>query len=315
MKLLSYRGADGAETGIVAADGTVMSLQAAHVLNPAVPPCLPALLAGTQDQLAAAEVAAAAVASTVHGHRLPRTSELACLPPILRPGKVICIAGNYSEHLAEWDLPNVTRAEVPVPWLFLRPPTALLGSGAPLVIPEPMGDADWELELAVIVGQPGRNLSAEGALQHVTGYTIFNDLYARTLRFPAGRPRPPWDMFFDWYEGRCFDRTAPCGPFLVTANEVPDPQSLEMTLWANGEVRQRSSTAEMLFSVAECLAFASSLMTLEAGDVVATGTCAGSGLSTGQFLRDGDILEAEIGGLGHQRNVVRLEGPGLRKQQ
>lgn len=303
MRIVSYRQGGGVETGVVLPDGAVVDLATLHARDAAMPRSVTELLAAGRPAMERVERAAADALR--QGPQLALT-ELQLLPPVPHPGKVVCIAGNYAEHLVEWNMPRFSREELRVPWLFLRPPTSLLASGAPLIVPTMMGEPDWELELAAVVGRAGRNLAPTQALQHVAGYTIFNDLYARRLRLPDGRPSREWDKFFEWYEGRCFDGTAPCGPLLVTADEVPDPQSLAMTLWVNGTVRQRSNTAGMLFSVAECLAFASSFMTLEPGDIVSTGTCGGAGLATDDHLRDGDVVEAEIQGLGRQRNQVSV---------
>lgn len=300
MKIVSYRQGGGVETGVVLPGGAVVGLATLHARDVGMPRSVAELLAGGRPAMERVERSAA------DAHEMPQLTltELDLLPPVPRPGKVVCVAGNYAEHLVEWNMPRFTREELRVPWLFLRPPNALLASGAPLVLPQLAGEPDWELELAVVIGRAGRDIAPAHAIEHVAGYTIFNDLYARTLRLPEDRRPRQWDPFFEWYEGKCFDGTAPCGPFLTTVDEVPDPQSLAMTLWVNGAVRQRSNTGEMLFSIGECLAFASSFMTLDPGDIVATGTCAGAGLATGEYLQDGDVLEAEIAGLGRQRNRI-----------
>jgi 2-keto-4-pentenoate hydratase/2-oxohepta-3-ene-1,7-dioic acid hydratase in catechol pathway len=158
---------------------------------------------------------------------------------------------------------------------------------------------DWEAELGVVIGRGGRHLAVEDALDAVFGYVAANDVSARSL--DLGYERDTDDSavkFFDWLEGKWCDGFAPMGPWILTADEVPDPQALGVRLTLNGEVRQSGSTADMIFTVAELVAFASRLMTLEPGDVLLTGTPAGVGAASGRFLTAGDEMTVSVDGLG-----------------
>lgn len=177
---------------------------------------------------------------------------------------------------------------------------AIAGPDDVFVIPEISAAADWEVELAVVIGRGGRNILVDRALSHVFGYATSNDLSLRALdRIGFERDTSnPWVGFFDWLEGKWADHSAPVGPYLVTADEVPDPQTLEISLRLNGEVRQQASTADMIFSCAELIAFASRLCTLRPGDIILVGTPSGVGATTGTSLKDGDVMVAEVEGLG-----------------
>jgi 2-keto-4-pentenoate hydratase/2-oxohepta-3-ene-1,7-dioic acid hydratase in catechol pathway len=221
------------------------------------------------------------------GRRLDRARLLA---PIPRPGKnVVCTGRNYAEHAAER---GVGPPERPV--YFTKAPTAVIGPGAPIVHHAVTEALDHEVELAVVVGRGGRDLGPEAALDHVFGYTIVNDVTARDLQ----RARQ------QWFKGKSLDTFCPMGPALVTADEVPDPQQLGLRLRVNGEIRQAATTAQMIFGVADLLADLSTALTLEPGDILATGTPSGVGAATGRYLRPGDVVEAEIDGLGVLRNPV-----------
>jgi len=164
---------------------------------------------------------------------------------------------------------------------------------------------DWELELAVVIGRRCRNLPVEQALAAVAGYTIINDISARTIDYGNERNDYAWREYFDWLMGKWPDSFAPLGPYLVTDDDVPDPQQLDMRLTLDGELRQHASTRDMIFGVAEIIAFASRFMTLEPGDLIATGTPSGVGDATGTYLRPGNVMEASITGLGTLRTPVQ----------
>ena len=151
----------------------------------------------------------------------------------------------------------------------------------------------------MVIGKRGKNIALEDALSYVAGYTVINDVSARTSEWglPSRNPTE-WDLFFDWLNGKWPDGFAPTGPWLVTADEIPDPQALQMTLKVNGTEHQNASTGDMIFSVAELIAFSSRFMTLEPGDTYATGTPSGVGDATGTYLKDGDVMEAWVEGIG-----------------
>jgi 2-keto-4-pentenoate hydratase/2-oxohepta-3-ene-1,7-dioic acid hydratase in catechol pathway len=205
------------------------------------------------------------------------------LPPVL-PGKIICVGRNYVEHAREHD------SEVPeVPLLFLKPPSTIIGPGDKILLPPQSQRVEHEAELAVVIGRRGRWISPEQATDHVLGYTIANDVTARDLQFRDGQ----------WTRGKGFDTFCPFGPWIETEF---DPADALVTCHVNGEMRQMASTRDMVFSVRQVIAFISSVMTLEPGDLLLTGTPAGVGL-----LVPGDVVEVTIAGLGTLRNPVAAE--------
>ncbi|MFE0151689.1 fumarylacetoacetate hydrolase family protein [Nonomuraea sp. NPDC059007] len=226
------------------------------------------------------------------------------LTPLLNPGKLLGVAANYQDHVAEAGAEPLDKSRL-APRLFLMPPTALLAHGRPIPLPRVSEQVDWEAELAVVIGRTAKDLDAETALDAVAGYCVANDVSARSVGY--GYPRDlddPAVRFFDWLAGKWLDGFAPLGPYLVTADEVGDPQALDVELRVNGRVRQRGSTKDMIFTVAELVAFASRLMTLSPGDVLMTGTPAGVGATTGEFLAAGDEVSVSISGLGTLVNPV-----------
>jgi 2-keto-4-pentenoate hydratase/2-oxohepta-3-ene-1,7-dioic acid hydratase in catechol pathway len=226
------------------------------------------------------------------------------LAPVLRPPKLLALARNFQDHITEGGGQPVDKQRV-VPKLFLKPSSAIIGPDAPLCLPSISSTTDWEVELAVIIGTRCRNVAVEDALGMVFGYTIANDVSARTTDWHVERDEDIWNGFFDWLNGKWPDGFAPLGPYLLTADEVPDPQNLELSLHLNGVQRQHSSTREMISTVAETIAFASRFMTLEPGDVIETGTPSGVGATTGSYLTSGDVMEARIEKLGVLRTPVQ----------
>jgi len=222
--------------------------------------------------------------------------EMTLLAPIPRPTKIIAIGLNYRDHAEE------TGQQLPeAPILFSKPPTATIGHGANIIIPDGASQIDYEVELGVVIGKSGHNIPVDTALDYVGGYTVFNDVSARDYQFRDGQ----------WFRGKSFDTFAPMGPCLTLPDQIQDPQDLQMQLRLNGKTRQNSSTANMVFSVAELIADISQVMTLEPGDVIATGTPAGVGFKVKPkpvFLQPGDVVEAEIDGIGILRNPVEKDG-------
>ena len=225
------------------------------------------------------------------------------LAPLLRPPKLLALAGNYQDHITEGGGKPVDKTRV-VPKLFLKPSSAIVGPEAPLCLPSISSTTDWEVELAVIIGTRCRNVGVDQALDVVFGYTIANDISARTTDWGVQRDENPWNQFFDWLNGKWPDSFAPLGPYILTADEVPDPQALDISLDLNGQRQQSSSTRHMIFGVAETIAFASRFMTLEPGDIIETGTPSGVGAARGMYLKSGDVLEARIQSLGVLRTPV-----------
>jgi 2-keto-4-pentenoate hydratase/2-oxohepta-3-ene-1,7-dioic acid hydratase in catechol pathway len=215
------------------------------------------------------------------------------LPPVLDPRKIICLGLNYRDHAAE------TNAVIPRdPILFSKYATALIGHGEAIVLPPVSQEVDYEAELVVVVGKKGRNITEGDALSHVAGYMVGHDVSARD-----------WQLKKDgkqWMVGKTFDTFAPTGPCLVTADEIPDPHSLRIQFRLNGQTMQDSNTKQMIFSVAQTLAYISQVCTLQPGDLIFTGTPSGVGVARKPpvYLKGGDVTEVEIEKLGVLRNPV-----------
>jgi 2,4-diketo-3-deoxy-L-fuconate hydrolase len=229
---------------------------------------------------------------------LPREA-VELLPPIGAPPKLLLLAGNYAAHVREQGEVAKERDET-FPYVFMKPPsTTLVGDGHEVKLPAVSAShIDHEVELAIIIGRQAHRVTAQEALRHVAGYTIVNDLSDRGFHPNPDRHERPRDKFFDWLHGKWHDGFCPCGPCLVSADEIPDPQSLELRLTVDGEVRQAGSTAEQVFTVAQVIEFVSAWVTLEPGDIISTGTPAGVGNASGKFLQAGQEMVASITGIG-----------------
>lgn len=238
-------------------------------------------------------------------------TEVRLRAPIANPRKILALAGNYASHIQEGGGAAPDKSHF-TPQVFVKPPTTLIGPDDAIRLPGDLCTAvDYEGELAVVIGASCRAVPVEEALEYVAGYVNYNDVSGRHLNVSTQRDEGPRTGFFDWLNGKWFDTFGPLGPALVTPDELGDPQSLLLQTRVNGEVRQRASTGDMIFSVAETIAWISRFLTLEPGDVIATGTPAGVGSATGTYLRPGDVVEVEIGGLGILRNpVVGPNGEG-----
>jgi 2-keto-4-pentenoate hydratase/2-oxohepta-3-ene-1,7-dioic acid hydratase in catechol pathway len=282
VKLLRVGPAGAERPALLDENGSLRDLSAV------VPDIGPALLAdpGGLDRVRAAAAAG-----------LPEVDAagLRVGPPLARPGKIVCIGLNYHDHARE------TGAAIPAePILFMKAPDTVVGPYDDVLVPRGSGKTDWEVELAVVIGRTARYLgSREEALAHVAGYAVANDVSEREFQIERGG---------QWDKGKNCETFNPLGPWFVTADEVPDPQALAMRLWVNGEPKQESSTAEMIFPVAEIVRYLSHFMTLYPGDVINTGTPSGVALGHPDpkpYLRAGDVVELEIAGLGRQRQELK----------
>ncbi|MET7989411.1 fumarylacetoacetate hydrolase family protein [Amycolatopsis sp. NPDC005232] len=225
----------------------------------------------------------------------PETASLRVGPPLASPGKVLCIGMNYRRHAEE------TGAAVPTePVLFMKAPDVIVGPHDDVLIPRRSTSTDWEVELGVVIGKQARYLdSVEEALQYVAGYVVSNDVSEREFQLHRGG---------QWDKGKNCETFNPLGPVLVTADEVPDPQDLGLRTWVNGKKVQDSSTKDMVFTVAEIIHYLSQFMVLRPGDLINTGTPEGVALGQPEpkpYLREGDVVELEIDGLGRQRQTLR----------
>ncbi len=229
------------------------------------------------------------------------------LAPIPRPGKILALAGNYSEHIKEAGLSlglSDSPRKTTVPRPFLMPTTAVIGPDQQIPWPVYSEQIDYEIELAVVIGQKAKCIQPQEALDYIAGYTTCNDVSARSVTFKTHRQQRPWDEFYDWLNGKWADGFFPMGPYLLTHDEVAEVQNLNMTLTVNGEIRQKANTSQMIYPVADIVSFLSHIMTLEPGDVIATGTPSGVAMATGRFLQPGDRIECAIDNLGTLTNTL-----------
>lgn len=223
-----------------------------------------------------------------------RLSEVTVLAPVPRPPKLICVGLNYRDHAVE------SKMEIPkVPTIFSKFSSSVIGPGAHIVLPKNSTQPDYEAEFAFVIGTGGRHIAAADWQQHVFGYTLINDVSARDFQMATSQ----------WLMGKTFDTFAPMGPYLVTADEVPDPHTLDITMKINGEVLQSSNTRELIFKIPDLIAYLSSVVTLEPGDVVSTGTPAGVGFARKppRFLQAGDDVIVRVDRVGELRNSVIAE--------
>lgn len=308
MKLLSFSlnssaaGSSEIRFGALLSGERVLDLTNVY---PTALACLDAGEAGLETVRGAVERAenGAVLAGPVHV-----LSSIQLRAPVPGARKLLALAGNYQDHIREGGRETHTKEET-YPYFFLKPgSTALVGSGEPVIHPKIGRKIDYEGEFVIVIGKRGKHISVEDAYQYVAGYTILNDVSERGLAVKDGplatRER---DKFFDWLVGKWFDSGAPCGPWLVTKDEIEEPHTLGLRTRVNGEVRQNASTADMIFTVPEILAFISRVLTLEPGDLIATGTPGGVGSARGLFLQPGDTVEVEIERIGLLRNSFVAE--------
>lgn len=220
-----------------------------------------------------------------------QTEDVTLRPPLMHPQKVIGVGLNYKDHAEEF------KGQLPKqPLLFAMYASAIIGPGESIVIPQMSRQIDYEAELAVVIGRRARQVPVETAVEYIAGYTAFNDVSARDLQFGDGQ----------WLRAKSFDTFAPMGPYLVTRNELGDGSGLGIELRLNGKIMQKSTTSNLIFDVPNLVSYISRIMTLEVGDVIATGTPAGVGFVRNPpvFMQAGDIVEVEIEGIGQLRNPV-----------
>ncbi|MET3762275.1 fumarylacetoacetate hydrolase family protein [Sphingomonas sp. UYEF23] len=232
--------------------------------------------------------------------------------PIARPGKMLHAGANYGEHVKEMAAYNVAAGNADParrftgekdgaqPYLFLKASSALTGAYDDIALPPGEHQMDWEAELAVVIGRRGRGIAVADAADHIAGYMVTNDLCCRDLLWRADRP----NFKTDWLSSKSHDGFAPMGPLFVPRAFAGATDAQTLRLAVNGEVKQQGSTGDMIFSAEEQIAFASTMMTLEPGDIFATGTVGGVGQATGTYLRAGDIVETTVEGLGTLRNRI-----------
>jgi 2-keto-4-pentenoate hydratase/2-oxohepta-3-ene-1,7-dioic acid hydratase in catechol pathway len=276
MKLVRYRSVTGEKPGLILDDEVFDLSGSFSSLNPRAP---------TLD-----DIEAIAAIPTKALSKAPKNAGLG--PPLRGIGKIIGVGLNYRDHAEETGLPLPKE-----PMLFLKATSALSGPTDDLVMPREAKSVDWEIELAVVIGKPGVYIGEREALDHVLGYCIGIDFSERDFQFNRGG---------QGFKGKSADTFAPLGPFLATRDEIADPQKLSMSLSVNGATKQSGSTRDMIFSVSELISYISRFMSLQAGDVILTGTPAGVGLGQKPptYLQPGDAVTASIEGLGQQTHKV-----------
>lgn len=218
-------------------------------------------------------------------------------PCVAGVGKIVCVGLNYSDHAAESNMPVPSE-----PVLFMKATSAIIGPDDAVEIPPGSAKSDWEVELGIVIGRPGRYIAEKDALDHVVGYCIVNDISERAYQLERGG---------QWDKGKSCDTFAPIGPWLVTADEVPRPQALDLWLEVDGHRYQNGNTRTMIFGIAHLVSYISQFMSLQSGDVISTGTPPGVGLGQKPpvYLKPGQVMRVGIGGLGiqEQRTVVAQE--------
>ena len=288
MRLISVRAGSETRLGVQAGDRWLP----ADDLVPDGPTTMDALLRGGREALAA--LGAAHDVDRIRRDGRP-VVEADLLAPVGRPGKVVAIGRNYRDHAAEEGVDPP-----PAPLVFAKWPSAIVGPGSDIRWdPGLTAQVDYEAELAVVIGTTARRVSEADALAHVLGYTCLNDVSARDIQFGDGQ----------WTRGKSLDTFCPMGPALVTADEIPDPQALEIECRVNDQVLQHANTAQMYFGVAAIISHCSMAFTLEPGDVIATGTPGGVGIFRDPpvLLADGDVVTVSIEGVGQLTNRCRVE--------
>jgi 2-keto-4-pentenoate hydratase/2-oxohepta-3-ene-1,7-dioic acid hydratase in catechol pathway len=284
MKLVTYRAGGGVPEPGVLVEQTVVSLSGAGFAD------MLSVIAGGEEARGRID----AWLANPPADAIADLASVKLMAPVPRPPKLICVGLNWVDHAIE---SNMTIPEVPT--IFSKFSTAVIGPGDRIVLPRSSTKPDYEAEFAFVIGKGGRYIPAFRWREHVFGYTCLNDVSARDYQMATSQ----------WIIGKSFDTFAPMGPWLVTADEIPDPHDLNISLEINGEVLQSSNTRHLIFRIPDLITYLSSVFTLEPGDVVSTGTPAGVGFARKppRFLRPGDEVVVRVNGLGELRNPVASE--------
>jgi 2-keto-4-pentenoate hydratase/2-oxohepta-3-ene-1,7-dioic acid hydratase in catechol pathway len=301
-RLATYKTSDGPRAGLIVGDGV---FDAAKLTGKAAYGTVMGILADWKAAEGALKKAAAKAAKS-RGKRLP-LAKTKLLAPVQYPSAIYCAGANYADHAAEM----AAREGNPPPpdphtlghkaWHFLKASRAITDPGATVKISTYAKNMDWEIELVAIIGRTAKDVPQNKAFSYVAGYTIANDLSARDRGRRAGVPDAS-PFKWDWTKHKTFEGSCPLGPWIVPASDVGDPQNLNLKLWVNGELKQNSNTAKMLFSLAEQIEQLSINMTLYPGDLILTGTPSGTGAESGTFLKAGDTVKLWIEKIGEIQN-------------
>ncbi|WP_116365269.1 fumarylacetoacetate hydrolase family protein [Parahaliea mediterranea] len=248
-----------------------------------------------------AQLASAASTRAAAGQLQALPVDARHLPAPYTPPRIFGTASNYIEHAAEMNTLLAAKSESS-PYIFMKASTSVIGTGATVLLPPETEKPDWEVELGVVIGRGGRRIRKEDALAHIAGYTVVNDVSARDMN-----RRSDYPFKHDWFRGKSWDTFCPMGPWFVPAACVADPHNLSLHLSLNGEPMQDGNTSELIWNIFEQIEYLSSILTLQSGDLIMTGTPAGVGMGRGLFLKAGDVMEARVGSVGTIRNPVAAE--------
>jgi acylpyruvate hydrolase len=306
MKLVTFAKNGESRIGVVLGEDSVVDLIAACAwyrrANQGLRFDMPGdmigfLKTGGEGLEAVGKILASVQASIAAGSKVPagivfEPEQVRLKAPVEKPGKIVCLGRNYAEHAKEGG-----REAPGTPLIFAKAPTSIIGPGEPVIYPKLTKQLDYEVELAVVIGRKGREIQEEKAYDYIAGYTVMNDVTARDIQFG--------DKL--WFRGKSFDTFGPTGPWIVLKDEIPDPHSLRLSMKVNGEIRQDSSTKELIFKIPFLIAFVSAAMTLEPGDILSTGTPSGVGIfmkPEPKLLQVGDVMEAWVEKIGVLKNPV-----------
>ena len=295
MKLARYLHSNMESYGVLVDHGILCLLALPKALEVSPPLALDELIALCSKGIKIVEQLISVSTRNEKRNATISLDDVTLLSPVSSPPKIVCLGLNYKDHVEEQgkDTPDE-------PILFMKPRTAIIGPDQPIIRPKLVKQLDYEAELAIVIGEKGKNIPVSEANKHIFGYTAFNDVSARDIQFKDKQ----------WTRGKSFDTFAPMGPCITTANQIGNPNNLRVRTRVNGELRQDSSTKNMVFNIYEIVHHLSQVMTLEPGDIIATGTPAGVGVfmkPKPRFLSPGDLVEVEIEKIGILSNTVSKE--------
>ncbi|MBC7131119.1 fumarylacetoacetate hydrolase family protein [Candidatus Bathyarchaeota archaeon] len=296
MKLVRYAYKDGVSYGIMFEDHVVCLPKLAKCMGKRLPSTIEGFIEKGEELAKKAEKFLESAPTDTLNSCSIQLEAVSLLAPISKPPKIICLGLNYMDHIEE----SITEHGTKVPddlIIFLKPHTTIIGPNENIIKPKFVKKLDYEAELAIVIGKRGKNIPVSEAKACIFGYTIMNDVSARDIQFKD----------IQWTRGKSFDTFAPIGPCIVTRSQIKDVSNLRIRTWVNGELRQNSNTGKMVFNVYEIVHRLSRVMTLEPGDIIATGTPAGVGIALKpkpKFLKDGDVVRIEIEEIGVLENRV-----------
>jgi 2-keto-4-pentenoate hydratase/2-oxohepta-3-ene-1,7-dioic acid hydratase in catechol pathway len=303
-QLLTYRDDSGVAVAGILVDQHVHAAKALLAKLSAIDSSSVLGLLSNWDEVRFALQAAVEVCRSEEGRPL---ADLKLEAPILYPRGLFATGANYFDHLEEMSEVSLRVTgkktviqRVAEPYIIMKAPAhSIIGPGAPIHYPRFSKQLDWEAEIGVVIGRGGEDIPVDDAMKSVAGYTIVNDLSARDMMKREGLP-----FIFDWFGQKCFADSAPMGPWITPAQFIPDPYNLGIKLWVNGVIKQNGNSKQMVYSIAEQIAYLSRHLVLRPGDVIATGCPAGVGMVTGDFLKVGDEIRIEVDGIGTLVNSV-----------